>query len=159
MRIPERFREEETRILYTFALAAFAQFHFVDLHPFVDGNGRVCRLLSKFILDSVCPLPFPMFPNRTAYLRVLIEGRKSSSPFDAPFKLAELLLDTAILSYREHLTVFERPFDLLITSLESLEPSLLENHPELIEIFNNLAESETKDIPIEGAVLRLFKVL
>ncbi len=49
------------KFLYTFALAAFIQFHFVDIHPFADGNGRLCRFLSKFILDSSCPIPFPMF--------------------------------------------------------------------------------------------------
>jgi len=51
---------EQEKLLYTFTLAAFIQFHFLDLHPFTDGNGRMCRYLSKRILDSVCPAPFPI---------------------------------------------------------------------------------------------------
>ncbi len=39
--IIELFGREE-KFLYTFALAAFIQFHFVDIHPFNDGNGRLC---------------------------------------------------------------------------------------------------------------------
>ena len=33
--------DTDERVMYVFALAAFAQCHFVDLHPFCDGNGRM----------------------------------------------------------------------------------------------------------------------
>eukprot|EP01125_Pyxidicula_operculata_P015917 TRINITY_DN5429_c1_g4_i8.p1 TRINITY_DN5429_c1_g4~~TRINITY_DN5429_c1_g4_i8.p1 ORF type:complete len:391 (-),score=50.44 TRINITY_DN5429_c1_g4_i8:139-1311(-) len=95
--------EEHRRVLYTFALAAFAQFHFVDIHPFQDGNGRICRFLSKFILDGVCPFPFPMFPpeEKTNYFHTLINGRNLKDAKKAPSLLLELMIDTAIKYYRE----------------------------------------------------------
>ena len=46
------------------------------------------------MLDSVCPIPFPIFPDRTNYLRSLEEGRKEKDIFDS-LKLCSLLLDSA----------------------------------------------------------------
>ncbi len=82
---------DHQRILYTFALAAFAQFHFVDIHPFEDGNGRLCRFMSKFILDSVCPVPFSSVPPslKNEYFRSLVNGRRN--PSQRPTQLMGLL--------------------------------------------------------------------
>jgi len=93
---------ENKKVLLVFALAAFAQFHFVDIHPFPDGNGRLCRLISKRILDWCCPFPFPMFENRETYFNALIEGRKGD-PKSAPKLLMGLLLDSAIEHYTSSL--------------------------------------------------------
>lgn len=98
-RISKRFVIPSSITLYTVCLAAFAQFHFVDIHPFLDGNGRICRLISKVIMDHIFPLPIPMFKNRDAYIRTLVEGRKSEVIYDAPLKLASLLFDEAIAFY------------------------------------------------------------
>ena len=58
------------RIIYAFAIAAFTHFHFVSIHPFVDGNGRLARIVSKLILDAVLPAPFP-FDNPRKYIETL----------------------------------------------------------------------------------------
>lgn len=63
------------KILAVFALAAFTQFHFVDIHPYVDGNGRMCRFLSKYLLEVILPLDIPMFKDRTAYLLKITSAR------------------------------------------------------------------------------------
>jgi hypothetical protein len=99
--IGETYSEPHNRVLYAFALAAFAQFHFVDIHPFSDGNGRMCRFISKRILDWVCPLPFPQFPQRDLYLRTLDLCRLEMDYIFAPRPLLKLLLQTAIEYYRE----------------------------------------------------------
>lgn len=67
--------EAEDAALHWFAVAAFAQFHFATLHPFTDGNGRMCRILSKFILDCWMPVSIPMFPQKEAYFQALIKGQ------------------------------------------------------------------------------------
>ena len=83
-----------------FALAAFAQFHFVDIYPFSDGNGRICRLISKLILDSILPVPFPMFISRENYIESLNSARQVGvEPRTAPAALSEILLDSAIEFY------------------------------------------------------------
>jgi fido (protein-threonine AMPylation protein) len=95
------FKEDCPRkVLFFFAYAAFAQFHFVDIHPFVDGNGRVCRFISKYILDSICPLPIPMFEDRDAYLNALKLGR-TLQPDSSPSHLLELLLQSALKYYND----------------------------------------------------------
>ena len=88
------------QVVWVFALAAFVQFHLVDIHPFLDGNGRICRLMSKFVLDIVCPVPFPMFTNRVVYVDALMNGRKETKMVDAPKRLLTLLLESAV----EHFT-------------------------------------------------------
>lgn len=105
--LESNFTENSPRkILFYFAYAAFAQFHFVDIHPFVDGNGRMCRFISKYILDPICPLPIPMFEDRDKYVNALHEGRKEN-PDSAPVRLLHLLLKSACEFYEEILAQFE----------------------------------------------------
>jgi Fic family protein len=40
-----------------FGIAGFAVFHFLDLHPFADGNGRISRAIGNMCLQ-ICGLPF-----------------------------------------------------------------------------------------------------
>lgn len=98
-RISGRFTTASSITLYTVCLAALAQFHFVDIHPFADGNGRICRLISKVIMDHISPLPVPMFRDRDAYIQALVDGRKGQDISHAPLQLASLLFDEAIELY------------------------------------------------------------
>jgi fido (protein-threonine AMPylation protein) len=82
------------------ALASFTQFHFADIHPFVDGNERICIFICKFILDSIFPLPIPMFKNRDVFIQSLVQGRKCSDYLDSPIELCRLIFDVAIHFYR-----------------------------------------------------------
>ena len=67
--------EAEDAALHWLAVAAFAQFHLVTLHPFKDGNGRMCRIIAKLILDCWMPVAIPMFPQKEAYFQALVEGQ------------------------------------------------------------------------------------
>lgn len=110
-RILKKYQEDPVEaLLWQFALAGFVQFHFVHIHPFVDGNGRMCRFLSKYILDAVCPVPFPMFKVRDVYFETLEVGRilAKSDALLAPRKLIDLLLTSAIEHY-EHLLYQNQP--------------------------------------------------
>ena len=99
--LDDTFKEDCPRkVLFFFAYAAFAQFHFVDIYPFVDGNGRICRFISKYILDSICPLPIPMFEDRDDYLNALKLGR-TLQPDCSPSHLLELLLQSALKYYND----------------------------------------------------------
>lgn len=112
------------KIQFTFALAAFAQLHFFDIHPFEDGNGLISRFISKYILDSVCSMPFPMFGNRSVYLDALKSSRKCNNPLDAPKELMNLLLDEAIRHYSDCIQEFSNiSFDMIciVSDLDALK--------------------------------------
>jgi hypothetical protein len=63
------------RLSGLFSIAAALQFYFVTIHPFHDGNGRMCRLLSKMVLDIELPITIPMFRSKHHYLRAIMDGQ------------------------------------------------------------------------------------
>jgi len=105
----EKYDNADTKLLYTFGIAVFVQYHFVDIHPFKDGNGRMCRFLSKYLLDGVCPIPFP-YPytgdRRFQYLSSLVEGDKSANDTKKPLPLARFMLDAALTYYGDKIHEF-----------------------------------------------------
>lgn len=132
----------QDKLVFTFALAAFVQFHVVDVHPYADGNGRLSRFLSKYYLDAVLPLPCPMFKIRNSYLPAIINARNK----EAPGHLMLLLLDTAISLYKEAIQILSRSHDkfLYATSSEEFTESmevaevLQEDRPFLVAEFEKL---------------------
>jgi hypothetical protein len=102
--------DEADNVLNKFALAAFAQYHFVEIHPFHDGNGRMCRYICKHILESCLPVPIPMYDDKPSYIQALQEGDaawKNGDALAAHVPLLVLTIDSAIAFYE---------------SLNSLEP-------------------------------------
>ena len=49
------------RISMYFRCAAWILYNFVNVHPFADGNGRMCRLLASHCLYLVFPFPCPIY--------------------------------------------------------------------------------------------------
>lgn len=145
------------KLAYVFALAAFAQFHFVDIHPYQDGNGRLCRYISKRLLDAVLPFPFPMFRDRAAYIKCLEDGRKKPSA-DAPELLFKLLIQEALAHYNSLATdalprydAFNR--EVLSTMLDStLAP---ERRAHVLQAFEQLSAGES--VEVEGVCVQKTK--
>ncbi len=58
-------------------LAALAHYKFVKIHPFGDGNGRITRLLTNFILHKKdFPLMVIEYKNRKSYYKALKKSDK-----------------------------------------------------------------------------------
>jgi fido (protein-threonine AMPylation protein) len=142
------------RVLWCFALAAFAQFHLVDQHPFVDGNGRMCRFLSKRVLDWVLPVPIAMFPDRSPYFEALISGRREASALHAPSALMGLLLDTAITHYQEMVNSGRQWDEIIVVQSEAEVEKL---PAELKESFREMKEGETRDVQVGDRRVRLHR--
>lgn len=162
--IPVIYTEKKNRILYCFALASFVQYHFVDIHPYLDGNGRMCRLLSKFILDWICPIPFPMFKDKKRYFDALILGRKDSCVV-APKRLLSLLMDSATIFYRDMIdTYLERPFDTVIAAdtLESLKEQVKiyskVDVKAIVSKFNELTAHQSENVKGEKQIFCIKKL-
>ena len=51
----------EAHTTQIFLLAAWLLFKVVDVHPFVDGNGRLARLLANLVLAMIFPFPVPIY--------------------------------------------------------------------------------------------------
>ena len=49
-------------VMRIFALAAFAQYHLVEIHPFFDGNGRLCRYVASPAADRYIATLQPVRP-------------------------------------------------------------------------------------------------
>ena len=47
----------EEKVPYIFKCAAWLLFILVDIHPFVDGNGHLCRLLANYVYSLITPFP------------------------------------------------------------------------------------------------------
>ena len=72
--------DESDRLLSIFKSAAWLVFEFLDLHPFSDGNRRLCRLLCSYVLSTYAPFPSPIY-NSNKYMRAFIGARKSGYPY------------------------------------------------------------------------------
>ena len=85
---------------YLFKCAAWLLFHFVNTHPFSDGNGRMCRLLANYVLSVITPFPVALYhthhsnrSGRQNYIDAIVECR--NHPEQRPCKLATMLVEGA----------------------------------------------------------------
>lgn len=86
--------------LHPILLAAYAHRRLVDIHPFVDGNGRTARLLMNLILINkgyqVVSIP-PVL--RVEYIRALQSAQRVKNPSDEAFN--ELIASCEIETQKE----------------------------------------------------------
>jgi Fic family protein len=70
-------RQEIPDALHPVERAAHAHFWLVDIHPFVDGNGRAARLLMNLLLlQASYPIAIIRHEERAAYYAALEEGHE-----------------------------------------------------------------------------------
>jgi fido (protein-threonine AMPylation protein) len=83
--------------------AALAHYNLYRIHPFLDGNKRICRLiLNKTLLDGGFPL-LNISAKKELYFQSLIDSVEK----DAPKKLAEFTLKEFFRQTKEFLTLHE----------------------------------------------------
>lgn len=79
--------DQRKRYMHPVDMAAYAHRRLVQIHPFIDGNGRTARLLMNLILInhgySVVSIP-PIL--RGEYINSLIAAHREESPTDFPFR-------------------------------------------------------------------------
>ncbi len=76
-RTEDALRQEVPDALHPVERAAHAHFWLVDIHPFVDGNGRAARLLMNLLLlQAGYPIAIIRNEDRAAYYAALEEGHE-----------------------------------------------------------------------------------
>ena len=84
------------KIMYVIKCAAWLLFHIVDTHPFIDGNGRTCRLLGNYVLSLVTPFPVSVYSDastncRRDYINAIVRCREN--PKEGPSELAAMMVE------------------------------------------------------------------
>lgn len=98
----------ETRIPYIIKSAAWLLARFVTIHPFGDGNGRLCCLLANYVLSLVTPFPVHVYQTanveREDYINAIIQCQDDDSD---PLDLAALLVDSIWIGWNSLFKSFE----------------------------------------------------
>lgn len=89
-----------------FKCTAWLFFELVSLHPFADGNGRLCQLLCNYALRSTTPFPSAIYNsyadcNRLDFLDTLVTARSSVSR--KPCDLASMIVESNWYGWRRFL--------------------------------------------------------
>ena len=85
-------------------------FELLDLHPFSDGNGRLCRILSSYSLSKLNPFPTPIYNVWTNsckedYIEALVEARKS--PDRQPCALTTMIIECSYYGWEKFFMALE----------------------------------------------------
>jgi len=98
----------QTGSIHPVALAAYAHRRLVDIHPFIDGNGRTARLLMNLILINqgyqIVSIP-PVL--RHDYITALQTAQQADHPSDQPFQT--LIARCEFEAQRDYCRMFDLP--------------------------------------------------
>ena len=87
---------ESDRLLSILKSAAWLVFELLDLHPFSDGNGRLCRLLCSYVLSTCTPFPYPSPISGKYDVHALIAARK----LGCLHELTNVIIESNLTSWR-----------------------------------------------------------
>jgi Fic family protein len=97
--------KENSKARHPVMLAAFAHMRLVDIHPFIDGNGRTARLMMNLILVNrgyqIISIP-PIL--RTEYIGALRAVQRSKNPSAKAF--FQLIAECEIEAQRDYCRMF-----------------------------------------------------
>ena len=91
---------ERTKVLDPFTLAAKYCNDFVMIHPFVDGNGRMCRLILNAILLKYAGVIVAIGEDDESREEYLAIQRRAGEQMEGSGELAALVLKKATARYR-----------------------------------------------------------
>ena len=101
---------EITRVYDLFKTCAVLLFELLDLHPFSDGNGRLCRLLCSYCLSVFTPFPTPIYnvwsdSSKDDYKQALVDARKSAKRH--PESLTTMIIECNWYGWKEFFKALE----------------------------------------------------
>jgi fido (protein-threonine AMPylation protein) len=91
---------EKTKVLDPFTLAAKYCNDFVMIHPFVDGNGRACRLILNAILLKYAGVVVAIGEHDESRAEYMAIQKRAGEQMEGSGELAALILKRATVRYR-----------------------------------------------------------
>ena len=94
---------------YLFKLCAWMLMELLDLHPFQDGNGRLCRIFSSYMLSVFTPFPTPVYNVWTDsckddYMQALVDARENGRQ---PEALTTMIIECSYHGWRKFLKTLD----------------------------------------------------
>ena len=124
--------ESEEYTAGVFKCAARLMFEFVDAHPYMDGNGRMSRLLANYVLGLITPFSVPIFHSsesrsaRDDYVNAVIHCR--DNPEEGPRALAAMLVEGAWYGWKKLITFVEKSTEVSMVIKKSSFQEQKEEH-------------------------------
>ena len=116
--------EPEQYTAYVFKCAAGLMFDFIDTHPYMDGNGRMCRLLANYVLGLITPFPVAIYHSdesqsaRDDYVNAIV--RCHEHPEEGPRALATMLVEGAWYGWTKLIAFVEKGTKVSVVIKKSL---------------------------------------
>lgn len=103
--------EDSDDLYCLFKTCAWFLFEFLDLHPFSDGNGRLCRILCSYMLSKFTRFPTPMYNVWTNsckenYKDALVAARKSDDRH--PCALTTMIIECSYQGWKKFKDAIEK---------------------------------------------------
>ena len=94
-----------------FKTCAWMLMELLDLHPFSDGNGRLCRILCSYSLSKLNPFPTPIYnvwtdSSKGDYIQALVEARLS--PGRHPCALTTMIIECSYYGWQNFFTTLDK---------------------------------------------------
>lgn len=139
----ERFKKSDTHPLITIAVFVYK---FLSIHPYQDGNGRLSRLLTTFLMmqQGYKFIQYVSFENiietrKDDYYRALMDGQKNRSK-------AEERIDKWILFFMECMVILTQRLEAKYATYNKLEKGLNERQQKIVQFIKKQKKAQIKDI-------------
>ena len=104
-------KDPKARVYNMFKICSWLLFELLDLHPFSDGNGRLCRLLCSYALSSMTPFPTPVYnvwstSKKDDYIDALVATRQSKTRH--PTSLTTMIIECNYLGWKEFFNILKK---------------------------------------------------
>ena len=90
------FTQSKNNLPDIFKSVTWLVFELLDLHPFSDGNGILCKLLCSYVHSTCTPFPSSLMNN---FCMPLVAARKSNKRH--PSELTNLIIQSNLTSWRK----------------------------------------------------------
>ena len=149
-------KNSQEEVDHVFKCAARLLFDFVDTHPFLDGNGRMCRLLASYVLNLITPFPVSLYrtnsydqkrSGRTDYVNAIVQCRDNRE--EGPRELAAMLVEGAWNGWKRFFSYDHNKLGSFVVQASKLD--------EIAENVRRILKSRNSELNVEEVTKRIVE--